>query len=267
MRPECDPNATMKVVWKELTLLCALDYALASSVNEAIETLADRRLVGAIATLPVSDLWLQSVPTLSTLMHDMPDSVRFGVTLTLTGSFAPLTTGFTPENKDQDGALPRNEDLVSAARSFSLNRHAIEAEFRTQLRRYVAHTDKLPDFILLDEDILLFGVAAQAATTAIRHFDLSNTPVICPFNTSAKTMREKVERRTIWKSHLHLKEPWNRRGLVFPLEPSRLPQKGSWLEDGKIWTGIKPAKNIDERLKRLDNRAEIRLEQYQAMLT
>ena len=240
-------------------MICAFDYALSEGVNEAILDLVERKIVGAVAVLPVSDIWTRSAQSLLPLSERGTDMAYIGPSLTITAGFAPLSGGFSPDNGEQEGQLPRFEDLERAANRKKLQADVIEAEFRVQLRRFTAHLDRDPDFIALDSTALLFGPISKAATAALAHFDWLHIPVLCPSLDRPSGMTEHL-RRWYWGTAGHSSEPWQRRMLMPLTDPERLPQRSSWHVDSRIWTAIWPAR-ADERLKRLDADADRRIEQ------
>nr|WP_321458181.1 ChbG/HpnK family deacetylase [uncultured Cohaesibacter sp.] len=242
-------------------MLCALDFGLAVGVDDAIIQLVRAGKVGAIACLPVSDLWPKSATGLHEFLETTPKRPIVGLCLTLTGEFSPLSAGFSPDNRLQQGYLPRVSDLSRAARHFELESKTLEAEFRAQLRRFTAHLDISPAFLVLQPEILYFSAAAHAVTQTLSKFGVETTPVICPLLPPANGLRDKLLKRMIWRSNDHMSEPWVRRAMMEAISAERLPPKSSWLQDGKIWTAIRPAFE-DERLARFDKDPSLRLRQF-----
>nr|WP_321445407.1 ChbG/HpnK family deacetylase [uncultured Cohaesibacter sp.] len=246
-------------------MLCALDFAMTDGINEAVLQLVQQQVVGAVACLPVSDLWPQSARLLQgTVSREPALKVALGMQLSLTGSFSPLSSGFVPANRIKDGALPRRQDLIAAARFGGLDARVLEGEFRTQIKRFIAHLGQSPAFILLEESILMFGPAAQGMTASLRHFELASVAMVVPSLQRPDGMRERLERRLFWNSDLHQTQAWNRRMLVEVKQAKRLPQKASWQQDTKIWYAVRPALNEERdrtRLERFDDDPDRRFEQ------
>lgn len=157
-------------------MLLLQDFGLAPGVNEAIVHLARIGRAGAIASLPISDLWPASARTLLPL-REHQSAPKLGLKLTLTGAFAPLTAGFSPAF---DGSLPNLAHLAAASERFSLQQDLLTGELRAQIRRYLAHMDDQPAFIDLDPMILIFGVAIDAVSEALAHFSLSDCLILLP---------------------------------------------------------------------------------------
>ncbi|WP_321338512.1 ChbG/HpnK family deacetylase [uncultured Cohaesibacter sp.] len=245
--------------WR-VELLCALDFGLAQGVDDAIIQLVRAGTLGSVACLPVSDLWPKSASGLHAFLKKAPKRPIVGLCLTISGPFSPLSTGFAPENRDQQGYLPRRKDLARAARRFELDEKTLEAEFRAQFRRFMAHLGCSPHFLVLQPEILYFAAAARAVTATLGKFKAETLPVICPLLPQANGMRDKMEKRLIWRSNDHMREPWVRRALMEPPSAERLPPKSSWLQDGKIWTAVRPAFE-DERLARFDPDPQFRVKQ------
>ncbi len=241
-------------------LLCALDFGLAQGIDDAIIQLVRAGKIGSIACLPVSDLWPKSANGLHSYLKAAPKRPIVGLCLTITGPFSPLSTGFTPENRDQQGYLPRRKDLASAARRFELDERTLEAEFRAQFRRFTAHLGSSPHFLVLQPEILYFAAAARAVTGTLGKFEAATLPVICPLLPQANGWKDKLEKRHIWRANDHMREPWVRRALMEAPSAERLPPKSSWLQDGKIWTAIRPAFE-DDRLNRFDPDPQVRVKQ------
>ena len=243
-------------------MLCALDFALSEDVDEAIADLARRQIIGAVSCLAISDLWPVSAQSLGRLGACQPSKLQIGLSLRITGHFSPLTVGFFPENRDQSGYLPRMEDLQSAAGSLSLEERVLEGEFRAQIRRFIAHTGQVPDFIALEDTILHFGAIAKAVTASLRKFSLTATPILCPQASGRNNLYQRIKRKYLWRSDLHLDEPWQRRSLLVAMEQKRLPPRSSWCQDGQVWTALTLARKPDARLLRMDPEPENRVAQY-----
>ncbi|WP_119306798.1 ChbG/HpnK family deacetylase [Cohaesibacter haloalkalitolerans] len=241
-------------------MLCALDYGLAQGVDDAIIQLVRAGTIGAIACLPVSDLWPKSALGLQAFLKQAHKRPIVGLSLTLSGEFSPLSTGFTPDNREHQGYLPRLEDLARAARRFELDEAPLEAEFRAQFRRFTAHLGRKPDFLVLQTEILSFGPASRAVTATLAKFETKGLPVICPFLPLPTSFKDRLIKRYAWKANDQLREPWVRRAMMEVQEPGRLPPRSSWLQDGKVWSAIRPAFE-DDRLKRFDKDPMMRVHQ------
>ena len=233
-------------------MLCAMDFALSDGINKASVSLVKRKIIGAIACLPISDLWPHSAQMLQQVYAEQNVSFVTGVQLTLTGGFSPLSNGFVPANAIDEGALPRLEDLAKAARIYALDAKVLEAEFRTQIRRFSAHWGAKPDFVMLDDTIVLFGQASSAVTAALAQFKLSQLPVITPNVPRPKGLRERILRQLVWHSEQHQKEGWMRRMLIELEKPDRIPPKSSWRQDSKIWYSLRPSIHEENEVLRLE---------------
>ena len=221
--------------------------------------------VGAFACLPISDMWPRSASELQAHLKAISKRPIIGLSLTLTGAFSPLSTGFSPDNREEQGYLPRREDLARAARKFELDEKTLEAEFRAQYRRFTAHLGQKPHFLVLQPDILYFAAAARAVTVTVSKFKAEAMPIACPILPQANGFLDKMTKRMIWRSNDHMRERWVRRALMEVPAGGRLPPRSSWLQDGKIWTAIRPAFE-DERLARFDKDPQMRLEEMRRFL-
>ncbi|SNY92094.1 YdjC-like protein [Cohaesibacter sp. ES.047] len=247
-------------------MLCALDFALSEGVDEAIMDLAGRQVIGAIACLSVSDIWPQEAHRLQSRDQKGPPKIPVGLTLTLTKSFPPLSSGFFPDNRQYAGRLPDRPDLARAARSLNLRTNVIEAEIRSQIRRFLAHWGSPPAFVHLEPPILLFEVAVRAVTAALSQFKLLKCPILVAELPRPRGLVERAERRWLWRSAEHARQPWQRRMLLELKDPARVPQKNSWRIDTRVWTGIRPAVDSPRdqaRLERFDQDPSARVSQYQ----
>ncbi|WP_316859336.1 ChbG/HpnK family deacetylase [uncultured Cohaesibacter sp.] len=242
-------------------MLCALDYSLAHGVDDAIIDLTQRGIVGAISCLSISDLWPQSAKRFLRETDKMRVQPRIGLSLTLSGSFSPLSAGFAPENREEEGKLPRQEDLAFAANRLALDVGLLEAEFRAQLRRYSAHLGKMPDFVTLQASMLSLGPVARAVTQSLSALKLPQSVLLCPLPNKPSSLHQRIWQKLVWKSTESQRQPWNRRVLMDATGPDRLPPKSSWRQDGKIWTAIYPA-HLDERLVRFDGDLNRRQNQF-----
>ncbi|WP_280952905.1 ChbG/HpnK family deacetylase [Cohaesibacter celericrescens] len=241
-------------------MLCALDLGLTDGVNRATAELVQRGVVGAVSCLTISDIWPQTAPMLSQLRSSGPPDLKIGLSIRLTGAFSPLTAGFAPENALRTGSLPDLDDFARAARGFALNDKLIEAECRAQLRRFTAHAGYGPQFIVLDETMLLFGAAAKALSATLAKFGFQDMILLCPVVPKPRGWIERVKQKWLWGSQCHLSKPWQRRQLVEPQSVKQLPPQASWRLDGQSWSAVRPAYD-DERLARFDQDPERRTEQ------
>ncbi|WP_114009812.1 ChbG/HpnK family deacetylase [Cohaesibacter intestini] len=238
-------------------MLCVLDYAMTDGINKAVLQLVRHQVLGAVACLPVSDLWPQSARLLREEVVENPAlSTVIGMHLSLTGAFSPLSSGFAPANRLSEGSLPRRQDLIAAARFGGLDARILEGEFRTQIKRFIAHMGRSPAFILLEEAIIMFAPAVLGATASLGHFNLGSIAMVVPTLSRPGGLRERMARRFVWHSDLHQAQSWNRRMLVEVKQFKRLPQKSSWRQDTQIWYAVRPS--LDEerdraRLERFDN--------------
>lgn len=249
-------------------MLCALDFAMADSINKAVLKLVRQQVLGAVACLPVSDLWPHSARLLQQEVRatgsNAAISAKIGMQLSLTGAFSPLSSGFVPANRIDEGALPSKKDLITAARFGGLEPLMLESEFRTQIKRFMAHMGKPPAFILLEEAMIFFGSAATGVSASLAYFNLTSVPIVVPSLPRPQGLRERLERRVLWGSDQHQSQPWNRRMLVDVNRAERLPPKSSWLQDTKIWYIVRPAledAGDRARLDRFDQDPDERFEQ------
>ncbi|WP_319530984.1 ChbG/HpnK family deacetylase [uncultured Cohaesibacter sp.] len=244
-----------------------MDLALSEGVGDAIHELASRQLIGAVSCLTVSDIWPREAKRLEVLQRQGAP-VLIGLSLTLTAGFPPLSTGFVPENRDHAGRLPTLSDLIRASRRFNLRSDIIESEFRAQIRRFSAHTGRMPSFLHLEPGIVSFLAASQAVTAALKHFGMPNCLVLVPAPVRPRNLLQRAEQRFLWRSMDQVREPWQRRMLVEITDPKRLPQRSSWRADGKIWTAVHPAISSPKdqaRLARFESDPSLRVAQFEGV--
>ena len=244
-----------------------MDLALSEGIGDAIHDLVRRQLIGALSCLTVSDIWPREAQRLVALQQEGV-SVLIGLSLTLTAGFPPLSTGFLPENREHAGRLPAISDLVWAARRFNLRSDIIESEFRAQIRRFAAHTGRMPNFLYLEPGIVSFLAASQAVTSALKHFGMPDCLVLVPPPVRPGNLLQRAEQHLLWRSMDHAGEPWQRRMLVELKDPNRLPQRSSWRADGRIWTAIRPAISSPRdqtRLAHFENDPSYRVAQFEAL--
>jgi predicted glycoside hydrolase/deacetylase ChbG (UPF0249 family) len=154
--------------------LCADDYGISPSVNDAIRALILRGRINATSVMMAApSLTAEEVDALETL-NAGEKRVAIGLHLTLTAPFRPMSADFAPL---RDGCFPPHPDLMRAAMARRLRPERLLIEIATQQRAFADAFGHLPDFVdghqhvqLLPQvrDAFLKVVAETAPTAWVR---------------------------------------------------------------------------------------------------
>jgi predicted glycoside hydrolase/deacetylase ChbG (UPF0249 family) len=130
---------TSRHIW-----LCADDYGISPSVDEAIRALILRdRLNATSVMMAAAHLTAEEADALEKL-NSGEKRVAIGLHLTLTAPFKPMSAGFTPL---RDGCFLPHSELMRAAMARRLQPERLMIEIATQLRAFADAFGHLPDFL------------------------------------------------------------------------------------------------------------------------
>jgi len=124
--------------------LCADDYGISPSVNAAIRDLVVRGRINAASVMVVAPSFHRAEALALSALNTAAPRVAIGLHLTLTAPYRPLSAGFATL---RDGAFVSLESLLVRAVLRSLNADALAAEVARQVRAFVEHFGRTPDFI------------------------------------------------------------------------------------------------------------------------
>jgi len=154
--------------------LCADDYGISPSVNDAIRALILRGRINATSVMMAApSLTAEEADALETL-NAGEKHAAIGLHLTLTAPFRPMSADFAPL---RDGCFLPHPDLMRAAMARRLRPERLVIEIATQLRAFADAFGHLPDFVdghqhvqLLPQvrDAFLKVVAETAPTAWVR---------------------------------------------------------------------------------------------------
>ena len=139
--------------------LCADDYGISSSVNQAIRDLVVRGRLNAVSVMVAAPSFHGSEAHALSVLNSDATRVAIGLHVTLTAPFRPLSNDYAPL---REGAfLPLGTMLV---RGFlhRLNEAALAAEVAAQLRMFVHTFGRAPDFIDGHQHVHLFPQVREA---------------------------------------------------------------------------------------------------------
>lgn len=124
--------------------LCADDYGISPSVNEAIRELILRERLNATSVMMVSPHIGGNEPDALEMLNAGNKRALIGLHVTLTGLFKPLSENFTPQ---RDGHFLPLNDMVRMAIARRLQEDVLTIEIATQLQAFIAAFGHLPDFV------------------------------------------------------------------------------------------------------------------------
>ena len=139
--------------------LCADDYGISPSVNAAIRDLVVRGRINAASVMVVAPSSHRSEAHALNVLNAGSRRVAIGLHLTLTAPYRPLSKGFAPL---RDGAFVSLETLLVRAILRGLNKDALAAEITCQIRAFVEHFGRAPDFIDGHQHVQLFPQVRDA---------------------------------------------------------------------------------------------------------
>ncbi len=145
--------------------LCADDYGISRSVDNAIRDLLERGRINATSVMVVAPACDESEVTALKILKQNGQAAA-GLHLTLTAPFQPLTSDFKPLH---DGAFLPLATLLRNAMFRRLDGDSIARETAAQIEAFHARFGALPDFIDGHQHVQLFPQIRDAVLdTAVR---------------------------------------------------------------------------------------------------
>jgi len=144
----------MRHIW-----LCADDYGISASVNVAIRDLVVRGRINATSVMMTAPSFHRSEAKALNDLNAGARRVGLGLHVTLTAPYRPLSAGFEPL---RDGNFPSLQSMLSRACLRSLKPAALTAEIASQVRAFVDHFGRAPDFIDGHQHVHLFPQVRDA---------------------------------------------------------------------------------------------------------
>lgn len=123
--------------------LCADDYGISPSVNEAIRALILRGRVNAASVMIAAPHLTAEEADALEMLNSGQKRVSIGLHLTLTAPYKPMSAGFAPV---RDGRFLRHPELLRAAMARRLEPERLTIEIATQVRAFADAFGHLPDF-------------------------------------------------------------------------------------------------------------------------
>ena len=145
--------------------LCADDYGISPSVNAAIRDLAVRGRLNATSVMVVAPSFHRGEALALQALNAKTQRVAIGLHVTLTAPFRPLSEGFRPR---RDGAFLPLGTLLLRAGLRSLERVALDREITRQVRVFMEHLGRPPDFIDGHQHVQLFPQVRDVLLTVAR---------------------------------------------------------------------------------------------------
>jgi predicted glycoside hydrolase/deacetylase ChbG (UPF0249 family) len=145
--------------------LCADDYGISPSVNAAIRDLVVRARLNATSVMILAPSFQRSEALALQALNANGQRVAIGLHVTLTAPFRPVSEGFRPL---RDGAFLPLGTLLLRASLRSLEPDALVTEITQQVRVFVEHFGRPPDFIDGHQHVQLFPQVREAFLTVAR---------------------------------------------------------------------------------------------------
>ncbi|HWM82748.1 MAG TPA: ChbG/HpnK family deacetylase [Pseudolabrys sp.] len=146
--------------------LCADDYGISRSVDQAIRDLLARRRINATSVMVLAPAFDAAEARALQALRDNGDAA-VGLHVTLTAPFAPMSPGFRPL---RDGAFPRLQTLLGLATARRLDPPSLSHEIAAQLQAFADAFGTPPDFVDGHQHVQLFPQIRDAFLDAVaRH--------------------------------------------------------------------------------------------------
>jgi predicted glycoside hydrolase/deacetylase ChbG (UPF0249 family) len=139
---------TARRIW-----LCADDYGISASVDAAIRDLVVRGRINATSVMVVAPSFDRAQAHALDTLNAGGRRVAIGLHVTLTAPYRPLSNGFKPL---RDGVFHSLDATLIRACLHGLTSAALVAEVAGQLRAFVDHFGRAPDFIDGHQHVHLF---------------------------------------------------------------------------------------------------------------
>ncbi len=143
--------------------LCADDYGISPSVNDAIRDLIARGRINATSVIVVAPSFRPSEADLLNALNAGARRAAIGLHVTLTAPFKPLTAGGA--TTDVFPPLPRAL-LIALLRRYDLTQLA--AEIAAKIDAFVAAFRRPPDFVDGHQHVQLFPQVRDAFLTVVK---------------------------------------------------------------------------------------------------
>jgi predicted glycoside hydrolase/deacetylase ChbG (UPF0249 family) len=145
--------------------LCADDYGISPSVNAAIRDLVVRGRLNATSVMVVAPSFHRGEALALQALNAKAQRVAIGLHVTLTAPFRPLSESFRPL---RDGAFLPLGTLLLRAGLRALERAALDREITHQVRVFMEHFGRRPDFVDGHQHVQLFPQVRDALLTVAR---------------------------------------------------------------------------------------------------
>jgi predicted glycoside hydrolase/deacetylase ChbG (UPF0249 family) len=123
-------------------ILCADDYGFSPGVSKAIRDLVGEGRLNATSVMTIFPGFAEEAEALA--QTPSPLRAQFGLHLTLSGGYAPLTVA---PLTTRDGKLPSINRLLSPLARFKINREAAAREIEAQIKKFTQAFGRPPDFV------------------------------------------------------------------------------------------------------------------------
>ena len=145
--------------------LCADDYGISASVNAAIRDLVVRGRINATSVMVLAPSFQRAEALALETLNANARRVAIGLHVTLSAPFRPLSDGFAPL---RNGAFLPLQALLIRACLRRLSAAALVTEIARQVRAFVDHFGRPPDFIDGHQHVQLFPQIRDALLTVAK---------------------------------------------------------------------------------------------------
>lgn len=153
-------DRSLRPIW-----LCADDYGISRSVNQAIRDLIARGRLNSTSVMVVAPSLDRSEAASLNMLNAGTRRVAIGLHMTLTGPFQPTSSGFHPT---RGGSFLRMPEMLARGSLRLLRRQRLALEIASQLKAFVALFGRTPDFIDGHQHVHLFPQVRSALLDVVR---------------------------------------------------------------------------------------------------
>lgn len=161
-----ESGAAVKTPVTRRIWLCADDYGISPSVNDAIRELILRSRINATSVMTVAPSFTHAEAVPLTILSAGSQRIAIGLHVTLTAPFRPLSSGYGPL---QDGTFLPLKATLRAAMLRRLKPQKIAVEIGAQIKAFAAAFGRPPDFIDGHQHVHIFPQVREAVIVAVRH--------------------------------------------------------------------------------------------------
>jgi predicted glycoside hydrolase/deacetylase ChbG (UPF0249 family) len=157
---EAGAQVSLRPIW-----LCADDYGISPSVDEAIRDLLMHQRINATSVMVAAPSFHRSEAASLKMLNAGTRRFAIGLHVTLTAPFHPMSPGFRPT---RDGAFLTLEQMLLRGLLRRLAKKQLALEIATQFKAFVSMFGRVPDFVDGHQHVHIFPQVREALLDVVR---------------------------------------------------------------------------------------------------